>query len=357
MTFDPNNRRGLEPDTRPRLRSDIAMFGVDGGLVMASESVGRIVMLDQVSGTIIQLMDGAVSLSELAEDLAELTGLTFDEALTRVLSIAIAVDLDGYFVDSTTPLNERRVNVPVPGDSCLGRQMGLNRGWIAQVRSPWAAPFRFGATVDTVVDDLVDDLRGLGCEVDAPDDQPSDLLFLRATQGRVPRLQQLFDTIDIRWYADRNYDAGISALRSSVFSRAELNKGAWLEGMSLRSQDRVILVHPSLAESAHAARIELGAVGVSPTAGGLLRIDGDHLVLPGDRSDTSTGTDTALQPAGIVMPSMDDFSIRRAAFHLCRSWNQVHLDAFGPIVSTLPTIIADSDGFPVSKIQEHLYPA
>lgn len=353
MISDSNGRRGLEPAARPRLRQDIASVRVQDGLVMASEAVGRVVMLDNVSGTIAELMDGTVTLADIAKDLAAIGVMDLEEALPRVLAIGVSLDMDGFFTDSATDLRGRRVDVTIPDDSCLAKRMGLGAGWIAQVSPPGASPFRFGATVDSVVDDLVDDLRNLGCAVDAPDGTPTDLLFLRASQGKVPRLQQLFDTVDIRWHVGRDYDEAVRALRSSVFARAELNNGVWIEGMSLRKDNQVLLVHPSLAEKAHAARPRFSRAGFTPMAGGLLRVQGDKLILPSDRTSSTGSEGSILRPVGMLMPTMEDSSIMRAALHLCRLWNQAHLDAFAPIVRSLRSFLVGlEDELPIDQIAD-----
>lgn len=327
-------------ERRPIRLADVAAMRVDSSLVLASENCDRPVTLDSVSATIWDSLDGHSSVGDIAEDLVAALGGAMPNRARYVDWLCRALCQDGLVDDpsATAHAVPRRLFPIIPPDSCLGKQLGLGRINLVQVRAGDGSMLRFGSTIAKLSDDMAAHL-----DVVPVDDNPVETIVLRATvspSGR-PRLQQLFDTLGNPLWAGRDIAAAGSAFRRTVGALLKLHQGPWLQGLTVGSVDRAVIVHPALRDVVvDQARpiLERNGMRIAPCGMVLADPQSDSLVVP---ADPFTG-DPPLRWkfGGIVMPRTGDpVEQARAILHVARRWDQPHLDliaALGPPLEVDP---------------------
>lgn len=327
-------------ERRPIRLTDVAIMRVDSSLVLASENCDRPVMLDAVSAEIWDSLDGHNSVGDIAEDLVAALGGAMSDRAPYVDWLCRALERDGLVDDpsATAHAIPRRLFPIIPPDSCLGKQLGLGRIKLVQVRTDDGSMLRFGSTIAKLSDDMSSHL-----DVVPLDDDPAETIVLRATlspSGR-PRLQQLFDTLGNPLWAGRDLAVAGSALRRTVSALLNVHQGPWLQGLTVGSADRAVIVHPALRDLVvDRARpiLERNGMRIAPCGMVLVDPQSGSLVVP---ADSFTGDPSIRwQFAGIVMPRIGDALERaQALLHIARRWDQPHLDliaALGPPLEVDP---------------------
>lgn len=325
--------RDVLPDDCVALNPNIPRSSVDGHLIVANESSGRLTVLDPVIGALVESLDGRCTVGQVAEDLAEATATDVSTAYDVVRATVVSLDADGFLTTSEVgELRARRIFAPVPEDSCLGRRMGLQRAHLMLVTRS-GQPFRAGSTDATVA-------QALGDSVDcAPDSGPGfvETLVHRGSRGRAARTQFLFDTHGAVLHRSRDFDLSVDAFGRTVQGRLDLaGGGAWIEGASFTLNERVVLLHPALQPAALGDGFsKICQSGFEPTQSGLLRLEGSRVVVPHDRFTGRPEVDMAV--AGFVAPPQQNrASLTRELLHLARHWDQTHLDQFAALAGDIP---------------------
>ncbi len=329
-------------ERRPVRLMNVATMHVDSSLVLASESCDRPVMLDAVSAAIWDSLDGYSTVGDIADDLVAALGGRMSDRAPYVDWLCRALAQDGLVDDPGATANAipRRLFPIIPPDSCLGKQLGLGRIKLVQVRANDGSMLRFGSTIGKLSDEMSSQL-----DVVPLDDVPIETIVLRATlspSGR-PRLQQLFDTLGNPLWAGRDIAVAGSALRRTVGALLDTHRGPWLQGLTIMSEDRAVIVHPALRDLVvDQARpiLERNGMRIAPCGMVLVDPQSGSLVVP---ADSFTGESAIrCQFGGVVMPRFDDAVERaRALLHIARRWDQPHLD----LIATLgPPIQVDPEG-------------
>lgn len=311
----------------PRRRDDIATLRVGSSIILATESHQRPVVLDAVSGTIWEALDGTTPLAEVIEDVVAALGGDHAVRSNYVERLCEALAHDGLVDDPAVASRPvpRRLHPLVPADSCLGRRLSLGRVRSVQVRTPRGASLRFGSTISGLTAGMSKKLETVPL-----DDEPAEMIILRATASRSgrPRLQQMFDTVGNTLWAGRDLELAGSALRRTVTALTQLGAGPWLQAVAVASKDRAVVIHPALRdfvveqarpilERESLRLVPTGLVGVDPVTGAL--------VTPADGFRDEPPLEWNF--GGVVALRDDDLLSRLCSLlYLAREWDQEHLD-------------------------------
>ncbi len=322
----------------PRLREGTARATVAGRLFIGHERIGKLAALDPVASILVASLDGATELPDLARDVAAVSGQGLRRADRYVRSLVGELARVG-FLDGPLPADARarRIDVRVEPTSCLGQRWALSEAETLQIGGNDG--FRVSCTIPGLLRPIEELLLAQG-ELVEPDFDLMDTLHLRATLGRRPRTQLLFDTLDPIWFACRSLETAAEALRRSIQGRLAMRQGdAWLAGPTIQRDGRIVLVHPSVwpVVTSVNVRRSLRALGCELTRGGLLRTDGCTAELPADVVEG--GGVVRLAPAGIATPEpFGEFEHIRQCLHLLRWWDGTGFRAATMLAERLPEV-------------------
>lgn len=107
----------LEPDFRPALRHDLLRRRIGHEAVVWSPLRHEPLALDPVATVMLDVIDGSATLSELADDVHEVVGVSRDVAQARVVKITESLDRGGALATSdpeTVPERQRELFVNPP---------------------------------------------------------------------------------------------------------------------------------------------------------------------------------------------------------------------------------------------------
>lgn len=343
LSFPTPVTADLDPDARPCLRLATAKAWFEDQLLLGHELTGRVAILDPVRSLLTEALDGSTAVGDLVDDVVASIDLSHSDGVRLLGSLLTQLEEAG-FLEGPLPLGAlpRRIDIAVPVDSCLGQRWGLGRATTLQIAGNEG--FRVSSTIESVIEGVSHWLRDEVVLVD-PDEEPMDTIHLRAVAGRTRRLQQIFDTLDMRWYVSRDLDVAIEAFHRTLEGRLGMSRGLrHVQGPSLWFGDRVLLVHPSLWDfvTREQSRKALEDRGISFTPSGLLRFAGDRLVLPEDRPGGRKPT--VLTPVGLATPSRwGPAEHARQSMHLLRWWDGTGFRSMVTLLPRLPVLTLPTD--------------
>lgn len=317
-----------------RLHDDVARTAIDDCLILGREVSGALVRFDPISAVIVDALDGTTDLDELAEDLSAAAGLTANMAASIIDGLVDALVADGIVVgEPPEPRLPRHPYAAIPPESCAGRRMGLSRSAAVEIWG-YGQPFRVRST-------LPEALEGITGSGERPEGALAGMetFTLRATRpGRVRRRQQLFDTTGEVLHVAHDLERAVEALRRTVQARMELSwGGAWLDAVAVDYGDRVVVLHPTLAQVVLDRERELETHGLGLVAGTLFELSDDRWVrLPAPVGGNGRERRLMLTAVALPEPPGDTAGNLREFLLLARCWDQVHFDVFGRVGRSLP---------------------
>lgn len=222
-------------------------------MIIATERFARPRLLDPVEAALWNCFDGDVEIDELVDDLADALERDRTFVHARVCSFVSQLHVAGFLADGSPRdlADARRVLVPVPPDSCLGRKMGLARAPLTQLTTPEGGVLRVGCTDDVWLQRALGRLPGRIDQGD-PTGVLAPTLVLREAAGRVNRTSQLIDSGGGTLFAARDEVSPREALGRSIAGvlTAPASPDLWVDGPALLfctdGADDVVLVHPAL---------------------------------------------------------------------------------------------------------------
>lgn len=315
-------------DTLPSLRFGTATARYGGSLLLGHESTANLAAFPPVAALMVEAFDGSTRRNDLVDDLADALQLDPEEALQTIRELETTLDQAGFIESGPLPAEHvpRRRDVPIPPRSCLASRWGLSRSRTIQVQGNDG--FRISST-DHAVLDHVERILAETEALEPPDDTYCDQLHLRVSIGRTPRLQQVFDTMDMRWFASRDHAAAVEAFHRSIEARLLMRSGgAWFHGPSFRNDSGIVLAHPSLWGEilSEEARRGLADVGIIPSESGLMHLDDRGLVMPGERFGGRP--ERTFRLTGWLVPAeLGEVDAALHGMHLLRWWDTTSFEA------------------------------
>lgn len=330
----------------PRRGSEIATALVDGCIVLGSERTGALVQLDPVSTALWTLFDGRTSVADLSTDLESIGVAPRGEARESVESLIRQLDASGLLEgERREEAPDRRSQTP-RWDSCSGRQMGLDRAAWTQIAGD---DFIIGCTDRDVLASVVGD-----AEERARDDEPVEVIHLQLAgrAGRVRKLHKIWGSGGRLLHWSHRHPDAIAAFRRTIAARRLAPTGAWVEGVGLHRDGRIVILAPEFHSGVGVElRRELAVRDIGCPPAGLLRIDGggDRLTMVGKEAGGEPTISFA--PVGVVTGiGHDRVERHRSTLGLAHRLDQEHFDALGALVEGLPQTTADPDGDPGATV-------
>lgn len=331
---------GFDATSTVRRSGMVAEVAVENSLIVAHELCARPLLLDPAAAVLWRSFDGSVSLGTLAEDVADVLGGTVASQLEQLTRWAISLAELG-FVEAPrppTPPLPRRLDPPLPADSCVGKRVGLGRSLLREVTIGGEPAFRFGSSDVGLVEEL-EALLPSDVTVADPTGAWVPTYVLRAPRGRTMRLQQLFNTTGDVLYATRDSLAASEALTRTVAALLEVSRPdragggvTWFDGPAIAGPSGVCLLHPGLRDWATGdGRVELESAGLRllPSALMMVGVDesGPVVRLPADPRQPSEVSTAPL--VAVVTPANASEALpeaTRVMSHSVHRWEPHSLD-------------------------------
>lgn len=315
------------------------------GVLLANEQAADPVLLDPIEAEVWHWLDGDTTVGDLVDDLTTVLGATRTTIEDHVAHLLWRLATGGCLARIELPAAEaRRVLGTVEADSCVGKRMGLGRATRLQLVRGDRALVRIGSTDPALLDRLV---AALPDDVHPEPFSGRDLPFFmaRLSEGRTPRMQQVFDALGDPVVCTFDPAEAKAALDRAVVAALALDasEGVWVDAPALCDGSAVVLLPPGARPGVTGPlRRALHSAGIDFVPTTHLRIDlaagaPARVVAPAGRLP---GTPELSWPvaAAVVGTGTSEAEVARDVAHLVAKWDDRHLAAAAALAGAVELV-------------------
>ena len=348
VSSDEGVDSGLTERSVPRPVTDAAMLRVGDSTILASEHGLSPTLLDPVSAEIWRFLDGKTALGDIVTDLVEVFGGAAEWHWRKLCELVQRLTGSGLLENPCeTATIPRRFYPNLDADSCLGRRLGLGNAHTLQIAPPTGPQFRIRSTDPATLKVL---LARLPAEASVVPEDASliETIVARFSDGRVPRLQQVFGPFGNLIFATRDLDVARLAVESVVaglLDEARNQEPVFAQSPALITSDAIVLLHPALAAQAtRDLRLSILQAGIEFVPGYLIELTHNQGVLEARIPDLRSGERRRVRthPVAAIAIVVDPQAPSNRPLHtlnlahLLRRWDQTHLDALPMMARVTP---------------------